>query len=429
MMLAFLLTLDMNIAIRLLLAAAASWTVGHAQDRPEAVAGEVFVIVTPEALPQTTPHCSWQPGKTGNQAPTGVWQSLSPYAEAMGLQTAQRYFDRGPAAQDPLLSRVWKLRFDPAIPLLSMRKLLQAQPWVDTTEVNTLYYHQSTFNPSEFNQQLAFISLYWVDMVRARQAWFRHRPSEATVVIGVVDDGVRISHEDLRDNIWTNDGEIPGNGIDDDNNGYVDDYRGYDVANSDSNVIPPSGFNHGTHVAGIAAATTHNTVGVVSMAYNARILAVKATPDAGAGILGIDGVRYAAENGAHIINMSWGAAQSNVILNSYINIAIANYGTLFVGGAGNDGRAQNFFPAAHAPVVAVGSVDFNFKVSGFSNYGTFVDIMAPGNPIYSCGINSDNHYMSMSGTSMATPMVTSALAPMKSYYPDATNAQLLDCCC
>jgi hypothetical protein len=84
--------------------------------------------VSPEALPHTPPHYSWQPSKTGPHAHTGVWQSLSPYAEAMGLQSAQRYFDRGPAAQDPLLSRVWKLRFDPAIPLLSMRKLLQAQP-------------------------------------------------------------------------------------------------------------------------------------------------------------------------------------------------------------------------------------------------------------------------------------------------------------
>ncbi|MBX3100978.1 MAG: S8 family peptidase [Bacteroidetes bacterium] len=387
--------------------------------------GQLFVIVRPEAVPTLPVQHDW--GQTTAVQAAEPFALLTPLAEAFGFTRWEKYCTRGTEAVHPLLGRVWKLRYRPGTDSLRLRKALEQVAWVDTTEMNPLFQYADVYAPNEFDAPLAAINLYWVDMVNARQAWSLFRPADRNVVIAIVDDGVRITHEDLADHIWINEGEIPGNGIDDDDNGYIDDYRGYDVADGDDDPIPPAGFDHGTHVAGIAGAVTDNHKGVVSMAYNVTLMPVKGAPDAGGGILGVDGVRYAVANRADIVNMSWGVVGNNLVLNAYISNAITNYGTLFVAGAGNNAREENFNPASFFKVIAVGSVEFNYAVSGFSNYGAYVDIMAPGNPIYSCGNNSDIHYLAMGGTSMATPMISSALALMKAYKPEATREQLIDC--
>src|SRR5262249_23738821 len=135
----------------------------------------------------------------------------------------------------------------------------------------------------------------------------------AGVVIAVVDTGVDFTHPDLAANAWVNPGEIPGNGIDDDGNGYVDDVHGWDFANDDAD--PDDDYGHGTHVAGTAAAVGNNGVGIVGIAWESRVMAVKGISASGSGFVSdlAAGIVYAAENGARVINASWGGSHSQVI--------------------------------------------------------------------------------------------------------------------
>ncbi|MGB0840622.1 MAG: S8 family serine peptidase, partial [Chitinophagales bacterium] len=153
-----------------------------------------------------------------------------------------------------------------------------------------------------------------VQQVMGEEAW-DITTGESTVVIGLVDDAVMVEHSDLADNMWVNAGEIAGNGIDDDGNGYIDDINGWDAADDDNNPSPPTAsaddntFSHGTHCAGIASAVTDNSNGIAGMGFNTTIMGVKCTPDSqpgGAIPAAMEGVEYAVAAGADVISMSWG---------------------------------------------------------------------------------------------------------------------------
>lgn len=271
---------------------------------------------------------------------------------------------------------------------------------------------------------------YALNLVKATNAWelVKDKPfmtEGSNIVIAVVDDAININHPDLVDVLWTNSAEIPGNGIDDDGNGYIDDYNGVDVSLATNTPLPPSSsFNHGTHVAGIAAAKSNNGIGVASLAYNARLMAIKATNEAGYVNAGYEGIIYAVENGAHIINCSWGGTGSSQVLQEIINYAI-NHNVMVVGAAGNNGVSTPFFPASYNGVISVANTNESDLKHSSSNYGTRVDISAPGYNIYSTRWNGGYEYKT--GTSMSAPMVASLLALMKSIDPTIPNEQIKGC--
>ena len=167
----------------------------------------------------------------------------------------------------------------------------------------------------------------------------------AGVTVAVIDSGTRLDHFDLARNIWTNFGEVPGNGVDDDDNGYVDDVHGIDLTNRDRRQNLNDGNGHGTHVAGIIAAAA-NRRGVVGVAPKARIMTVKVLDARGAGTTGqvAEGIRYAAANGARIINMSLGGDTRDERLREAIDAAAAA-NVLVVCSAGNDGRNVDSRPS------------------------------------------------------------------------------------
>jgi subtilisin family serine protease len=252
----------------------------------------------------------------------------------------------------------------------------------------------------------------------------------AGVTVAIVDSGARLEHPDLAPNIWTNFDEVPGNGVDDDHNGYVDDVHGVDLSSARPGQDLADGAGHGTHVAGIVAAAA-NGRGVVGVAPQAKLMIVRVLDDHGAGTTGAvaEGVRYAAANGARIINLSLGGDGRDEGMVAALQAA-ADANVLVVASAGNDGRdidTKPSYPAAlPAPnLLAVASTDPDNGrgISDYSNYGRLtVQVAAPGAQILSTG--KDGDYVLMSGTSMAAPMVTGVAALAASVNPRMSAVDL-----
>jgi len=265
--------------------------------------------------------------------------------------------------------------------------------------------------------------------IDATIAWDVFTGSQS-VVVGVIDTGVDYNHPDLAGNIWTNPGEIPDNGIDDDGNGYVDDIHGWDFINNDNDPMDDNG--HGTHCSGTIGAVSGNGIGVVGVSPNVSIMALKFLSSGGSGSSAdaIDCLEYATMMGANLTSNSWGGGGASEAMRLAILDAGAN-NSLFVAAAGNSSSnndANPHYPSSYDldNVVAVASTDHNDELSGFSSYGaTSVDIAAPGSDILST--LPGNSYGSLSGTSMATPHVSGALALIYGRFPaiDALDAKAL----
>jgi subtilisin family serine protease len=299
--------------------------------------------------------------------------------------------------------------------------------------------HADTTNPNDPR----FLSgeMYAISKIGAPQAWDTTQGSKS-IVVGVVDEGIDTSHEDLSANIWTNPAEIPGNGIDDDGNGFIDDVNGYNFFDDTGTVFSGSASEfHATHVAGTIGAVGNNSVGGVGVNWNVSLMSLKFL-GAGGGSTA-DAVRaynYAKQmhdlwitsngtKGANIrvLNNSYGGGGYSQAAADAIN-ALGQSGILFVAAAGND--AANNDTSPHYPanyslsnVISVTSTDSNDLLSGFSDFGVHAVMMgAPGSSILSTTPN--NTYSVFSGTSMATPQVTGAAALLAAANPNLSVSQI-----
>lgn len=266
--------------------------------------------------------------------------------------------------------------------------------------------------------------------INAANAWNIFN-GNSNITLAIVDNAVMWSHQDLVANTYTNVGEIAGNNIDDDLNGYVDDIHGWDVADWDNSTIPTNfGMDHGTHCAGIAGATTDNSIGIASIGWNIKIIPVKTTYDnANTSTIsdGYGGIVYAANAKAKVISCSWGGSGFAMAEQNVINYAW-NKGCIVIAAAGNANVSTQSYPGAYANVYCVSSVNNSDVKSSFSNYGNWVDIAAPGEGIYSTISAANNStYGFKSGTSMATPLVAGLAAMMLSKAPAMTQTDVLNC--
>ena len=262
--------------------------------------------------------------------------------------------------------------------------------------------------------------------IDAPEAWQKTTglPNGQGPIIAVIDTGVDYNHPDLKNNIWTNPGEIPGNGIDDDGNGVIDDVHGYN-ANKD-NGDPMDAHSHGTHCAGTIAAEGNNNQGVVGVNWHATIMPVKIFDDNGSTNAAaiIRGINYATKNGARVTSNSWGGGMANPAIKE----AFESSGALHIMAAGNSSQNNDLNP--HYPSsyrvrnsIAVASTDRNDKLSYFSCYGKeSVDIGAPGSDILSTVPGGG--YGVKSGTSMATPHVTGAAGLLLAMDPTMSNDEI-----
>ena len=339
------------------------------------------------------------------------------------------------------LDRMYRVSYSSTADPIEVARALSEIPGIEYAEPERI--HRLAYVPDD----AMLSSQYALDLMDIKRAWDITKGSRS-VIIGVVDSGVLWTHEDLRENVYINPGEdtngdgkyttADNNSKDDDNNGYVDDVIGIDFAGKDGNggggyydnnpSPTATGNTHGTHVAGIMAAIGNNAKGVAGVAFQCRYLPVKCgTDNAGDRILrGYDGIMYAADMGATVINCSWGGEggylQSEI---DRIEYALGK-GAVVVAAAGNNGRDGIFTPAAYPNLLSVASVGSGDRVSSFSNYSTWVDVSAPGDNIMSTLSSTTSAYGGMSGTSMASPNAAGVVALVASHRPELRGRALLE---
>ncbi|NOX17961.1 MAG: S8 family serine peptidase [Chlorobi bacterium] len=258
--------------------------------------------------------------------------------------------------------------------------------------------------------------------IHAAEAWDISQGS-ADVVVAIVDTGVSWEHEDLAGNVWTNANEIPDNGVDDDGNGYIDDVHGWDFGDNDNDPKEDAPV-HGTHVAGIACAVTNNAIGIASIGFNTKFMPIKVTSgSSGSFAFPFEAIQYAADNGADVINFSWRGLSYSRAEQELMDYCTGK-GSAIVAAAGNDRSPDPAYPASYKNVLSVAATQNGDTRWSATNYGITIDVAAPGASIYSTW--SPDAYLSLNGTSMASPLTAGLAALVKSAFPDLTPLQILE---
>jgi len=277
-------------------------------------------------------------------------------------------------------------------------------------EPNWIYHTMHTPADPKLTEQ------WGLKKIQAEKAWDLAL-GRKDVVVAVIDTGIDYTHPDIKNQMWVNEEELNGKkGVDDDGNGYVDDIYGYDFANNDGD--PIDDHSHGTHCAGVIGAE-HNNQGIAGVNAHIKLMGLKFLTKSGSGTSAgaISSVKYAVDNGAHILSNSWGGGPSSQALQEAIEFA-KEKGVLFIAAAGNERNNNDKKPSYPANydisnVISVAASDIKDKMASFSNYGLSVHIAAPGVNILSTV--KGGKYASYSGTSMACPHVAGAMALLMSY--------------
>jgi len=268
--------------------------------------------------------------------------------------------------------------------------------------------------------------------IDAPEAW--DLITTTTMPIAVCDSGLRRTHEDISGNLWTNPGEIAGNGIDDDGNGYVDDTQGWDFYFNDND--PNDGNGHGTHVAGTIGAKGNNAKGVTGVNWNCKLVSLRIANASGSisSSAAISAINYCVAKGIKVSNHSWGGgAYSQSMFNTISaartagHIVVAAAGNGGADGIGDNNDSTPQYPASYNldNIISVAAVNNDGNLASFSNFGaTTVDLAAPGVLTASCYNTNDTAYVYLDGTSMATPHVTGVVALVWTRYPAWTYSQV-----
>jgi hypothetical protein len=327
------------------------------------------------------------------------------------------------------LSRWFELLYSGDITPEQIASVLRKSAAVDIAEPRRHRWLQFIPNDPLFKDQ------YAPQLMKAPEAWDIVR-ADSSVLVAVIDNGTDWRHPDLIDAIFINTGETGvdedgydkrSNGIDDDGNGFIDDWHGWDFGGAigispDNNTV--SLADHGTHTAGIIAASGNNNIGIAGIAYGAKLLPLKASSDYGGTIdFGYEAMVYAADRGASVINNSWGGTTRSAAEEDIIEYVTAKNSAV-VAASGNAGIFQNLYPAAYPNVLSVGAVDPSGNVASYTTYGMFVDVTAPGTQVYSTVNN--NRYSWSTGTSMASPNAAGALALVRKKYPSYSPQQAIE---
>ncbi len=244
------------------------------------------------------------------------------------------------------------------------------------------------------------------------------------IIIAILDSGVKEDHPEFAGRLWINSKEIPYNGVDDDRNGFIDDYKGYDFAYDDED--PDDGFGHGTNIASVIGANANNKIGFTGINFKSKLMICKNLSDKNSGEYEwwALSVKYAVDNGAKIINMSEGGVDYSKTLEKAVNYAMGK-GALVIAAMMNKGNGRNYYPASYKGVFAVGATDTDdnrcerFSWGGGSCWGKHISVVAPGNKIYGLDYLDNTRYdVSWSGTSQSTAIVSGIASLLLSQKPE-----------
>lgn len=297
-----------------------------------------------------------------------------------------------------------------------------------------------SFNDPDVSKLWGFNDVVGMNVTSAYASLPPMTPEE--VIVAVVDTGVDHTHEDLVDSMWTNDGEIPADRIDNDGNGYIDDIhgintlvrdnRGNATMNTMPSMEPDGGYYHGTHVAGSIAATQNNGIGLAGVASNAKIMAIRTVPDASDELDSdiVEAFKYAANMGAKVINCSFGKKvnEGGMVVRDVMEEVAKSHGVMVVAAAGNESKNIDSvlsYPASFETdsMLVVAATTSSGGLAYFSNTGlASVDVAAPGSNIYST--LPGNTYGPLSGTSMASPNTAGVAAMVRGYFPHLSPQQV-----
>ncbi|HDS74501.1 MAG TPA: hypothetical protein ENN56_03075, partial [Firmicutes bacterium] len=304
---------------------------------------------------------------------------------------------------------------------------------------NYLYRLLDTPRTSVTPNDPRFAEQWAAKSIGLEQVWQQFQEiSRDSVIVAIIDTGIDYNHEDLTPRMWRNLAEINGiDGIDDDGNGYIDDYIGWDFTDApglpgvgdflERDNDPMDANGHGTAVAGIIGAEIDNGIGIAGAAPTARLMALRAGAELefGGGFLEEDDIAaaviYAVENGARVINMSFGDVVSTPLMYDVVQFA-ENQGVVVVASAGNERTSKLLYPAAYDETIAVGSIDEANEKSHFASWGENIDLVAPGSAVLTTRLN--NGYGLVWGTSFSGPYVAAACATVISYAPYLSPAQV-----
>ncbi len=340
------------------------------------------------------------------------------------LSPKVNYLAKGIAKQDEVLGRIIKITFNKPVDESSFVALQNEDPSIEYIQSSKIYKMDMTPNDSLVSQQ------WGLEKIKAFEAWDITEGADS-VLLAIIDTGIDYLHPDLHNKIKLNPGEIGtdsnghdkrSNGIDDDDNGFIDDYQGWDFTDRVGFPFDSSGgdyltwdnnpmdeYGHGTYIAGIAAAETNNITGIAGTAPNIKILNLRAFDPGGYGEEDdvAAAILYAVQMGAKVINMSFGDNSFSFVLRDVIRYAYSK-NIVLVGSAGNSGSDEPHYPSGYSEVICVGnSTQEDYRATN-SNYGSTLDLMAPGTQIFTTAM--DNGYAFVSGTSASSPFVSGASA-------------------
>ncbi len=361
-------------------------------------------------------------------------KQLTILSEQLGAVSVSPIFSPvTPAGRHPRLQNVYLIRFPAKWELEPLQRRYAKHPTIEAVELNRLNQPCAATLPNDPR----YAEQWNLTLINMPEAWnIEHGNPEVTVA--VVDSGIATRHPEFQSKLWRNSSEIPENGIDDDGNGYVDDINGWDF--SDAPTLPGSGdfterdnkpedeTGHGTHVSGIIAAKTNNGIGIAGIAWNSRLMTLRAGFKFGGGeYLQNDdlaaAIVYAADNGADVINMSWGDKVNAFIIEDALEYAY-DRGCVLIGAAGNSGAPGSYYPAALKTVISVAGLGQEKQLYTDSNFGARIDLAAPGEEIPSTDIN--NGYQNRSGTSMAAAHVSGVASLLLAANPQYSNTEILE---
>ncbi|MGV3504147.1 MAG: S8 family serine peptidase [Adhaeribacter sp.] len=325
------------------------------------------------------------------------------------------------------LSLIYELEHAPELSTEKVKRRLLASGLMEYVE--PLYQPAPLLQPNDPYADPALPqsqpNQYFLKLIQAYRAWDL-APGDSNIVIGILDTGVRLRHEDLQKQIKYNYAD-PIDGIDNDQDGYTDNFRGWDLADQDNNPAA-DGNAHGVMMSGISSATPQNGKGLAGVGLHTRFLPLKIYPSKTTGYFaGYEAIVYAADHGCQVINLSWGnPGFRSAFEQDIINYAAINKNVVIVAAAGNSAGELDFYPASYDHVLSVAATDDQDRFPSFFTNSHFIDLLAPGVRVYTTGNGSDQDYTFGTGTSFAAPVVAGAAALVRQRFPHYSALQVAE---